>query len=172
MNNLKDFRRGLRSQNLRFRLGNGGASCDYVAGPFWLRGNKAEKPDEQASESWARHRVLIVGDGADIAEMFIMMIGLNVDVRVAYDGKAALEIFATFKPELVFMDFGIRVTKGCETARHIRQLSEDRNILLVALARWAQYQDCRRNNGADFDEYLVKPINAEQAQKLLARQRA
>jgi CheY-like chemotaxis protein len=134
----------------------------------------AEQSDgvEARAPAGARRRMLVVDDNRDIADVLVMLLEtLDADVRVAYDGGSALGIVAAFRPDIVFLDIGMPVMDGCETARRIRQRPEGRDILLVALTGWGQEQDRRRTREAGFDKHLVKPVSVEQVQALLAERR-
>lgn len=56
---------------------------------------------------------------------------------------------------------------GYETARHIRQHPNGRDISLVALTGWGQEEDRQRTRSAGFDHHLVKPVALETLQALL-----
>jgi CheY-like chemotaxis protein/nitrogen-specific signal transduction histidine kinase len=124
---------------------------------------------EKAETKSARRRVLVVDDIAEIADIFAMLLeSFEVDVRVAYNGVSALEILAEFKPEIVFLDIGMPVMDGCEVARRIRQLPGGRDIFLVAVTGWGQDGDRLRTSEAGFDKHLVKPVDSDQVQAVLA----
>ncbi|MCW2275083.1 response regulator [Rhodoblastus acidophilus] len=131
------------------------------------------EPTASAPAHVARRRILVVDDSRDIADVLVMLLEtLDEDVRVAYDGQSALELVAAFKPEIVFLDIGMPEMDGYETARRIRQLPEGKRMFLIALTGWGQEQDRRRTREAGFDEHLVKPVNFEQVQALLAERSA
>lgn len=69
----------------------------------------------------SHHRVLVVDDNADAADMLAEILARKKwDVRVAYDGPSALEAFAVFAPRVVLMDIGLPGLDGYEVARWVR----------------------------------------------------
>ena len=62
----------------------------------------------------------------------------------------------------MILDIGLPGMNGFEVARSIRQ--EDPRVPLVAMTGYAREE----NSGADFDHYLVKPVNPEEVLHLLA----
>jgi PAS domain S-box-containing protein len=127
-----------------------------------------KEPATSAAEKGPAQRIVVVDDNWVIVDAFVMMLEtMDTDVRVAYDGKSALETIAAFEPEVVFMDIGMPVMDGNETARRIRQLPHAENIFLVALTGWGREQDRHRSREAGFDKHLVKPVDFDEVQALL-----
>ena len=117
-------------------------------------------------------RVLVVDDNRDVADSLgLLLQSLNVDVRVTYDGRSALEMISALKPEMVFLDLGMPEMDGYETARRLRQLPDGRAVQLVALTGRGQEEDRRRSLQAGFDKHLVKPVDVKLLQALLAQRR-
>ncbi len=90
------------------------------------------------------------------------------EVRVAYDGLTALEVAKTFHPDVVLLDLGMPGLSGYEVARHIRQTPDLNGVLLVAQTGWGQDGDRRLSSDAGFDAHLVKPVDFEAVQQLMA----
>ena len=68
----------------------------------------------------SRH-ILVVDDNRDAAESLAILLGLlRQDVRVAYDGRTALEEARANPPELAFIDIGMPRMDGYEVARRFR----------------------------------------------------
>ena len=66
-------------------------------------------------------RILVVDDNRDAATTLgglLQMIG--ADVRVVYDGPAALEALRAFRPSVVMLDLGMPGMDGYEVAQRIR----------------------------------------------------
>lgn len=125
--------------------------------------------DSGRSEGNSSCRVLEVDDDLDVADSHAMLLRcLGADVRVAYDGKAALALVPQFKPDLVIMDLGMPGMDGWETARRMRKLPEGRNLVLVALTAWDHSAARQRTTDAGFDHHFVKPIEIDALEKLLA----
>jgi CheY-like chemotaxis protein len=104
-------------------------------------------------------KVLIVDDNREAVETLgIMVERLGHDVRRAHDGHSAIDIAASFLPNVVLMDVGMPRLDGCETARRIRREPWGKSITLVALTGWGQDEDRRRTHEAGFDHHLVKPV--------------
>jgi signal transduction histidine kinase/CheY-like chemotaxis protein len=113
-------------------------------------------------------RVLVVDDNHDAADSLGALIGLlGADVRVAYDGRAALELFDAFRPAAVFLDLGMPDVDGYEVAHQIRSRPDARDTVLIALTGWGQERDRRRSAEAGFDRHLAKPADVETLQSVL-----
>lgn len=121
------------------------------------------------SNSASSCRVIEVDDDIDVADSHAMLLRcLGADVRVAYDGEAALALLPQFQPDLVIMDVGMPGMDGCETARRMRKLPEGKNLVLVALTAWDHDAVRQRTTDAGFDHHFVKPIEIDALEKLLA----
>ncbi len=80
-----------------------------------------------------------------------------------------MEAAATFRPDVVLLDIGLPKLNGYEAARKIREQPWGKNMLLVALTGWGQEEDRRRTQQAGFNAHLVKPVDLDALQALLAR---
>jgi CheY-like chemotaxis protein len=89
-------------------------------------------------------------------------------VRIALDGPAAIESARAFQPRIMLLDIEMPDMSGYEVARHIREQPSTKNVMLVAMTGYASDADRRRCREAGFDHHLVKPIDLEALQRLLA----
>jgi PAS domain S-box-containing protein len=117
-------------------------------------------------------RLLVVDDNDDAATSLAMLLRLRGhDVRIANDGRSALEMALAEVPDVVFLDIGMPEMDGCEVARLMREQSRLSGVVLAALTGWGQQEDRRRTAEAGFDHHLVKPIEPELLEQLLAKAR-
>jgi len=72
-----------------------------------------------------------------------------------------------FLPDVVFLDIGMPMLDGHETAKLIRQQPWGQQMVLVALTGWGQSEDRRRSKEAGFNHHLVKPADPAVVEKLL-----
>jgi PAS domain S-box-containing protein len=129
------------------------------------------RPVAADSESAAHHglRVLVTDDNADAAASLSMILRMNGhDVRTAYDGREALQVIESFRPDVALLDIGMPHIDGYELCRRLRKLQFGRDILIVALTGWGQAEDKQRSEEAGFDEHLVKPADMRTLEHLLA----
>jgi CheY-like chemotaxis protein len=128
-----------------------------------------DKPLENAAATQGSSRVLIVEDNADAAESMHMLLELlGHQVRVAPDGFVALDILAENTFDVIIVDIGLPAMDGYTLAGHIRALPAAGNIRLVALTGYGQDEDRRRALAAGFDHHIVKPVDIDRLQALLA----
>jgi CheY-like chemotaxis protein len=92
---------------------------------------------------------------------------LGADVHVVYNGPAALEAVAKYKPAVVLLDIGMPGMDGHEVARRIRQRPESADVTLVALTGWGQEDDRHLSQLAGFDYHLIKPADVGVLETLL-----
>ena len=115
------------------------------------------------------HRILVVDDNNDAATSLAAFLELSGhDVRVAHDGRSALETARTFRPSLILLDIGMPEMNGYEVARELRKMPAGQNTVLAAVTGWGQLQDRRRSAEAGFDHHLVKPLDLKALEGLLA----
>jgi CheY-like chemotaxis protein/anti-sigma regulatory factor (Ser/Thr protein kinase) len=131
-----------------------------------------KEPSESNGQSIAgraKRRILVVDDNKNAAQMLGMLLkALGNDVRTVFDGLAALEMAAQFRPDVVLLDIGMPKLDGYETARRIRREPWGKNMILAALTGWGQEEDKRRTREAGFDHHFVKPVEPTILQRFLA----
>ncbi|GAC1353791.1 MAG: response regulator transcription factor [Herpetosiphon sp.] len=112
-------------------------------------------------------RILVVDDEPTITEF--LETGLTYEgftVRTVGDGKAALEVAHSFRPEIVILDIMLPGIDGWDVCRKLRQESDVGIIMLTARGD-LEDRVTGLDNGAD--DYLVKPFKFKE---LLARVRS
>jgi len=113
-------------------------------------------------------RVLVVDDNRDAANSLgalLRMLGAEVDV--VHDGESALHAFGVQRPEVVLLDIGMPGMDGYEVARRLRERTDPRDVLLVALTGWGQEKDRLNSKAAGFDHHLIKPADLGALRSLL-----
>jgi signal transduction histidine kinase/ActR/RegA family two-component response regulator len=129
----------------------------------------ATPPVAAAPAARTPHRVLVVDDNRDAANSLARLLRLKGhDVRIAHDGVEAVAAAAELRPELVLCDLGMPKQNGYEVARRIREQPWGRDVLLVAVTGWGQEEFRQRSKEAGFDDHLVKPVDVEAFNQILA----
>jgi PAS domain S-box-containing protein len=112
-------------------------------------------------------RVLIVDDNVDTAKSTGRLLQLDGhDVRVAHDGREALEMAHAFHPRYVLLDIGLPVMDGYEVARQLRGDPQLRNAVIIAVSGYS-VDDYRPPHEAGFDHHLVKPVDYDTLRAIL-----
>ena len=125
---------------------------------------KAHYPDQTVPPV----RVLVADDNRDAADSLQRVLALyGHDVRVAYDGASAMQIGREFRPRVAVLDIAMPGTDGYEVARSIRK-QQGKEVTIVALTGWGQDADRKRAMEAGFDHHLVKPVDPNALNQLLA----
>jgi PAS domain S-box-containing protein len=113
--------------------------------------------------------ILLVEDNHDAAESLTILLELlGHRMRVVHDGMAAMEAARSNLPDVMLVDIGLPGMDGYEVARQVRLEPNLKRVTLIALTGYGHKEDKRRAMAAGFDYYLVKPVNTELLQKLLA----
>jgi PAS domain S-box-containing protein len=123
---------------------------------------------QQPNPPGRRRRLMVIDDNRDAAESMSMLFELwGHEVVCVYDGRAALETAATYRPDAVFLDIGLPGMDGYEIAERLRELPEAGRTVLVAITGYGQDEDRRRSRQAGIDHHLVKPVAPETLHDLL-----
>lgn len=117
----------------------------------------------------ARLRILVADDNVDAADTLAELLRASGhDVHTEYDGAAAIRAARSHHPDVVLLDIGLPKLNGYDTAREIRAIDPQNPVVLVAVTGWGQDEDRRRSRLAGFDHHLVKPLDPELLDRVLA----
>ena len=117
---------------------------------------------------FAGQRLLVVDDNHDAADTLALLLEADgAEVRVAYDGRAALAAAESFLPSSVLLDIGMPGMDGWEVARRLRQDQRFAGLRIVALTGWGQDSDRRQTRNRGFSHHLTKPVSLEDLHQIL-----
>jgi CheY-like chemotaxis protein len=115
-------------------------------------------------------KVLVADDERVIADTLAMILNQSgFDARAVYSGENALELAASFQPDMLISDVIMADLNGIDAAIRIRTLLPSIKILLFSgQAATADLLEKARHEGHEFD-ILAKPVHP---QDLLSRLRS
>ena len=114
-------------------------------------------------------RVLIVDDNRDGADALGLLIeALGNQVHVTYGGTQALDVAATFRPDLMFIDLAMPDMDGCVLGKRFRQISTFAHTKIVAITGHADEGHRNLAMKAGFDAVLGKPVALNEIKAVLA----
>jgi two-component system CheB/CheR fusion protein len=128
---------------------------------------RAAAPAPAPAASVARaHRVLVVDDQRDVADMFAALLeAMGQSVRIAYSGADALAAARTHQPRIAFVDISMPDMGGAELARRLRAEFDEDALMLVAVTGFDTSH--REMANAPFDQHMLKPASIETVATLL-----
>ena len=114
----------------------------------------------QAVQGRRRMRILAAEDNRTNQLVFAKMVkDIEIDLRFAGNGREAVELFQSWKPDLIFMDISMPEMDGREAASAIRIIEDGRShVPIVALTAHAMEGDSASILAAGLDRYLTKPL--------------
>ena len=120
-----------------------------------------------SSTSDARGRILVVDDDASLAEMLAIVLRQEgFDSQVTGRGDEAVDLFRSYRPDLVLLDLMLPGLDGIEVCKQIRAES---GVPIVMLTAKADTVDVVVGLESGADDYVVKPFKPKE---LIARIRA
>jgi signal transduction histidine kinase len=127
----------------------------------------AEPPCAESPQSALR--ILVVDDNQDSAISMTLLLELQGhEVHVAHAGPAALRVANDKRPDVILLDIGMPGMNGYEVAKQLRAQHEFAETLLVAITGYGRASDVKQTQSAGFDYHLVKPVDYEKLQAVLA----
>lgn len=128
------------------------------------------EPEETTQDSVSELRtVVLVEDIEDAREMLSVLLELRgLKVFKAQDGAAGWQKIREVRPDAAIIDIGLPVMDGHELARRVRADRELAGTRLVALTGYGQDKDREAVRESGFDLHLVKPLNPEKLDQILA----
>jgi two-component system, chemotaxis family, CheB/CheR fusion protein len=106
-------------------------------------------------------RVLVVDDNRDTAFLVSELVRLcGHEAKMATGSDEALQIAATFQPELVFLDIALPHCNGYQLAPRLRNEAGLNGAIFVAYSGYKD--DPAARIAAGIDAHLLKPVSLEQ----------
>jgi PAS domain S-box-containing protein len=133
--------------------------------------SKGEMPEPAAAVRSERCcRILVVDDNMDSAESMATLLRLDGhEVRVVYDGLAAVESALAFRPQVVLLDIGLPGLDGYEVARRLRLSNETKDIFLIALTGYGRTEDRVRALTSGFNYHITKPVDPRELDMIIKK---
>lgn len=129
----------------------------------------AAQPGEASGEV-APLRILLVDDNRDSADSLAMLLELKGhEVRIAYEGEAALHVAPRFAPHLAVIDLAMPKMDGYATLAALRAMPELADTMFAAMTGFGHESDRESTAKAGFHVHLVKPVELARFDALLAQ---
>jgi signal transduction histidine kinase len=114
-------------------------------------------------------KVLIAEDNPDMRELLSMIVGREFRVRVASNGREALEALRESAPDLVLSDVMMPEMSGIDLCKAIKEDAETQAIPVVLVTSKAEREMKIEGLERGADDYVTKPFHPRE---LLARVRS
>mgnify|MGYP000338768073 CR=1 FL=1 len=113
------------------------------------------------------HKILIVDDERSILDLLEMILKREqFQVATASDGKSAMALFDSFKPDLVLLDLMLPDTNGHDLCR---EMTRKRSVPIIMLTAKNDIVDKVLGLELGADDYITKPFDTRE---LIARIKA
>lgn len=120
------------------------------------------QPNPLFRKRYYRLKVLIADDSIEARRGTRLMLSVHPGVEVvalAQNGKQAVEMAGTYKPDIAIMDINMPEQDGISAMRAIREVLPD--ILIVVISAEKDSQTMQQAIEAGANEYLIKPFTYE-----------
>ena len=114
-------------------------------------------------------KIMICDDAA-----FMRMMIRDILVKGGYeiagevpDGKQAVELYSTCKPDLVLMDITMPVMDGLQALRQIRQ--KDPNACVVMCSAMGQGEQVQKAMKGGAKDFVVKPYQSQRVLQVIEK---
>jgi PAS domain S-box-containing protein len=114
------------------------------------------------------YKIMVVDDNHDSADsmaMFLTMMGH--ETRSVYNGKNAIALAKTFKPDIVLLDLAMPGLDGFQVRECLKEMPELAHTIISAMTGFGGDDARARSISTGFDEHLVKPVTPAAIKRVL-----
>jgi two-component system CheB/CheR fusion protein len=116
----------------------------------------------------ASRKVLLVDDHQVACKSTAILLEMaGYKVRMAFNGRTAIEIAGEFSPDIIILDIGLPDIGGYELLNRLKQLKELQTSKFIALTGFEEDAARPSQTGFDFHHFLRKPMDTSQLKALL-----
>lgn len=120
-------------------------------------------------ERRGRLKLLIVDDEIEIRQVLGEFFAEGYEVATAQDGREALALALTEKPDLILLDLRLPEIDGYQVCRQLKTRAETERIPIVMLTALNATPDKVKGLMYGADEYLAKPVDLERLAEAVSR---
>lgn len=115
-----------------------------------------------------KQRILVVEDNQLNLDMLLDILKIrDYSLAVARNGKEAMALAKSEKPDLILMDVNMPEMGGKEAARKLRDLEGFRDLPIVALSADADPESVQRCLDAGYTHHIAKPFRVGELFKII-----
>jgi CheY-like chemotaxis protein len=93
---------------------------------------------------------------------------LGHETAVAHTGPEGVRLAREWHPQVLLCDIGLPGMDGYGVARALRREPATAKTHLIAITGYGQEEDRKRSHSSGFEYHLVKPVNPDDIERLLA----
>ncbi len=139
------------------------------------QGEHSSSLEEIGKKDYSNKRLLVVEDNdlnREIATEILSLTGVKIET--AENGKEAVDMMMASAPgyyDLVLMDIQMPIMNGYDATCAIRAMEREdaRRIPIVAMTANAFLEDVQKAKASGMNEHMMKPLDIDQLQQMLAR---
>jgi CheY-like chemotaxis protein len=114
-------------------------------------------------------KILVVDDNFDVAQTVGWMLEtIGHEYRLVHEGKLAVQTAKEYRPDAILLDINMPGMDGYAVCRALREQTLFDETVIIAQTGWGQTQDRTGDGESGFDHHLVKPVNMDRLEQLLA----
>ncbi len=107
-------------------------------------------------------KILVVDDEPDILKVISFRLKkAGYEILTARDGKAALDLIAVNKPDLILLDLRMPVMSGEEVCATLKTSVELKTLPVILLTASSGGKIADKAKELKADDYMIKPFEAE-----------
>ncbi|GAB5094476.1 PAS domain-containing hybrid sensor histidine kinase/response regulator [Caballeronia sp. HLA56] len=115
-------------------------------------------------------RIVVIDDNVDSADSLAMLLQMKGhEVRIAYHGTEGIDVIRHFPPALILLDLALPDIDGFAVLRSLRSHRLVGRAMIVAMTGFGQEGDKERSAQAGFDGHLVKPVDLQLLDEVVAK---
>jgi DNA-binding response OmpR family regulator len=108
-------------------------------------------------------KVLVVDDEPNIVlSLEFLMQQAGFEVKTAEKGETALELVASFKPDLLLLDISLPGISGFEVLETLRDQDEFKQLPIIMLTAHGREVEKEKGLALGADDYVTKPFSTRQ----------
>lgn len=112
-----------------------------------------------ALETIVAARVLIVDDEPNIVLSLEFLLGREgYEIAIAHNGSDALDLAASFRPDLVVLDVMLPAIDGFEVCRRLRADERHARVKILLLTARGRREEIERGMALGANAYVTKPF--------------
>ena len=113
-----------------------------------------------------KKKILIVEDDTIIRDALVEFLqGEGYEMSVATNGKEAVTVAKSVKPDLIIMDMFMPVMDGWDATRAIKETEGFEHTKVVCLSAYASAENDERSKRVKCDLILTKPVYPDDLKK-------